>query len=208
MNPAVSFALLITGKMNLIRFFIYLIGQFIGAFLGAAMVFLVYLDAFNHYKSGPKSMDLAGIFATYPVASLSIFGGFFDQAFATALLIIVVLALGDKKNVEIAPGTGAVIVGLTVMIIGTSFGYNCGYAVNPIRDFAPRLFTSIAGWGSEPFTAGNYFFWIPLVGPMVSRTPDLIPPQQPSETLVLFLKVGSFLGVIIYILCVGNHWPL
>ena len=130
MNPAVSFALLITGKMNLIRFFLYIIGQFIGAFLGAAMVFLVYLDAFNHYKDGPKSMDLAGIFATYPVSSLSVFGGFFDQAFATALLVLVVLAVGDKKNVDLAPGTAAIVIGITVMIIGTAFGYNCGYAVS------------------------------------------------------------------------------
>ena len=123
--------------MNLVRFFIYLIGQFIGAFLGAVMVFLVYMDSFNQYKSGPKSMDLAGIFATYPVPTLSILGGFLDQAFATALLVMVVLAVGDKKNVEIPHGTAAILIGLTVTIIGTSFGYNCGYAVSRPFETSP-----------------------------------------------------------------------
>ena len=53
------------------------------------------------------------------------------------------------------------------LVIKKSFGFNCGYAINPARDFSPRLFTAVAGWGSEVFTAGNYFFWVPIVGPCV-----------------------------------------
>lgn len=69
-------------------------------------------------------------------------------------------------------------------MIGTAFAYNCGYAINPARDFAPRLFTLIAGWGSQTFTAGNYFFWIPIVGPLV----------------------GAVVGSLIYTVMIASHW--
>lgn len=85
----------------------------------------------------------------------------------TCFLIIVVLAVSDKRNVEIPHGINAIILGLTVILIGVSFGHNCGYAINPARDIGPRLFTLIAGWGDKTFKHGNHFFWIPIVGPMV-----------------------------------------
>ncbi len=69
-------------------------------------------------------------------------------------------------------------------MIGTAFAYNCGYAINPARDFAPRLFTLIAGWGSQTFTGGNYFFWIPIVGPLV----------------------GAVVGSLIYTVMIASHW--
>jgi glycerol uptake facilitator-like aquaporin len=46
-------------------------------------------------------------------------------------------------------------------------GYNSGYAINPARDFAPRLFTFLAGWGREVFSAGHHWWWVPIVGPLV-----------------------------------------
>ena len=51
--------------------------------------------------------------------------------------------------------------------IGAAFGFNSGYAINPARDLGPRLFTAVAGWGSEVFTAGNGWWWVPIVGPLV-----------------------------------------
>ena len=48
-------------------------------------------------------------------------------------------------------------IGLTVLAIGISFGYNCGYAINPARDLAPRVFTLLAGWGPGVFTEYNHW---------------------------------------------------
>jgi aquaporin-3 len=183
LNPAVSFAMLLTGRMSLLRFIVYSLGQFIGAFLGALITFVLYLDIMKSYGERMYDLNLAGIFATYPDSRLSVFGGFFDQTFATALLIIVVLAITDKRNINLQPGQIAILVGFTITLIGTSFAYNCGYAVNPARDFGPRLFTLIAGWGTQTFSAGHYFFWIPLVGPMV----------------------GSLVGVLLYTIMIGSH---
>lgn len=159
--------MLLTGRMNFKRFFVYFLGQLIGSFLAAFIVFLVYIDALKAYPDGMYSLDLAGIFATYPNDKVSVFGGFFDQLMGTALLITVVLAITDKRNVEIPHGTVAILVGLTIFVIGDTLGYNGGYAINPTRDLGPRLFTLIAGWGSQTFTAGSYYFWIPIVAPMI-----------------------------------------
>jgi glycerol uptake facilitator-like aquaporin len=80
----------------------------------------------------------------------------------------------------------AIIVGFTIALLGISFAYNCGNAINPARDFSPRLFTFLVGWGKQVFTAGNNFFWVPIVAPMV----------------------GSIFGTIIYILFISSHWRL
>jgi len=67
------------------------------------------------------------------------------------LLVSCVCALTDKRNNPPSSGILPLIVGLVVFVIGVSFGINCGYGINPARDFVPRLFTVMAGWGLEPF---------------------------------------------------------
>ena len=59
------------------------------------------------------------------------------------------------------------IIGLLVVLIGMTFGFNSGYAINPARDLGPRLFTLVGGWGAEVFSAANYWFWVPIVGPLL-----------------------------------------
>ena len=71
---------------------------------------------------------------------------------STALLVGCVFAIIDKNNNSPDQGVVPVIIGLVVFIIGATFGYNCGYAINPARDLGPRLFTAVAGWGFEVFT--------------------------------------------------------
>ncbi len=115
---------------------------------------------------GPQGT--AGIFATYPQPYLSTFpGGFIDQVVGTAILVAVILGITDQRNAPAPAGLAPVIVGLLVVGIGTAFGTNSGYAINPARDFGPRMFTSLAGWGSEVFRAGNHWWWVPIVGPLV-----------------------------------------
>jgi MIP family channel proteins len=189
MNPAVSLSMLIMGKLSVAKFFIYLIGQCIGALLGSVMVYVVYLDALNAFDGGIRQIDgpngTAGIFGTYPAGYLSTSGAFFDQFFATTLLITCILAIGDSSNSDISFGTKALLNGNVVFIIGLSFGANCGYAINPVRDLIPRLFTSFSGWGLDVFRSGNYYFWIPIFGPLC----------------------GSLFATFLYAFMIGNHWP-
>ena len=72
--------------------------------------------------------------------------------FGTALLVGCVFAIVDKNNNAPDKGVAPVMIGLVVFVIGATFGFNCGYAINPARDLGPRIFTAMAGWGSEVFT--------------------------------------------------------
>lgn len=75
-----------------------------------------------------------------------------QQIIGTAALIVCILAILDPYNNPIPQGLEAFTVGFVVLVIGLSMGFNSGYAVNPARDLGPRLFTAMAGWGSEVFT--------------------------------------------------------
>src|SRR5258707_162720 len=91
------------------------------------------------------------------------FGTFILIMFGVGVVAQVVLSkhgAGDTLSINIA-------CGLLVVAIGTAFGFNAGYAINPARDFGPRLFTFVAGWGGEVFRAGNSWWWVPIVAPCV-----------------------------------------
>lgn len=166
LNPAVTLALAIRRKLPWGKFLPYTVAQVAGAFVAAAAVLLVYRDAFNAFDNGVRTLETAGIFATYPQPYLSMAGALFDQIFGTAMLLLVISAIGDSRN-NSTGNLGPLVVGMLVVVIGMCFGLNAGYAINPARDFGPRLLTSITGWGSEVFTANNYYFWIPIVGPFI-----------------------------------------
>ncbi|XP_075995655.1 aquaporin-10b isoform X1 [Genypterus blacodes] len=134
--------------------------------------------------TGPTAT--AGIFSTYPADYLSLWGGVVDQIVGTAALLVCVLALGDPRNGPLHPGLEPILVGATVMVIGVSMGSNSGYAINPARDFGPRLFTFIAGWGGEVFKAGGGWWWVPLVA----------------------TSLGAVVGTLIYLLLIEFHHPV
>lgn len=184
-NPAVSVAMATVGKFPWLKVPIYIIAQYVGAFLAAVCIFLVYKDALDSFPGGGiYSNQTAGIFATYPQDFLSVGNGLGDQIMGTALLLMCVMAITDTRNLNTPKGVAPLMIGFCVSAIGMAYGYNCGYPINPARDLSPRLFTAIAGWGNTVFTANNVsWWWIPVVGP----------------------HIGAILGVWIYNLFVGIH---
>lgn len=171
LNPAVTLALAVHRGFPWGKVPAYVLAQTAGAFTGAAVTFLTYREAFDHFDGGVRQVmgekATAGIFATYPQSFLSSTGGLVDQIVGTALLLLVIFALGDAKNLAPEPRSSPMLVGALVLLIGMTFGFNFGYAINPARDFGPRLFTALAGWGGDVFRAGPRFFWVPIVGPLV-----------------------------------------
>ncbi|XP_062318605.1 aquaporin-9-like [Osmerus eperlanus] len=169
-NPAVSLAMVILGKLKFWKFPLYVIAQLLGAFTGAAAVFGLYYDAFMEYTNGILSVTginaTAHIFASYPSRHLSVLGGFIDQVVGTGMLVMCILAIIDGKNIGAPRGTEPLAIGLIIMAIGVSMGLNCGYPLNPARDLGPRLFTAVAGWGMDVFSTADNWWWIPVAGPM------------------------------------------
>lgn len=188
-NPAVTLAMVILGRTKPLKIVTYWIGQYLGAFVAAACVFGVYYDGINNFDGGHRQVmgenATAGIFGTYPQGYVSTGSALGDQIFGTMLLVLCVMALTDKNNIPIPNGLIPLGVGLLIGLIGMTFGQNCGFPINPARDLSPRLFTAIAGYGTEVFSAYNYYFWIPIVGP----------------------HIGAVCGAWMYLLLVGIHAP-
>ena len=190
LNPAVTLALALRRGFSWSKVGPYIAAQFAGAFLASVVVFITYHEALDRFDGGVRqiggALGTAGIWATYPQAFLSAFpGGVIDQIVGTALLVGVIFALSDARNFAPPERLTPVLVGLLVMLIGATFGYNAGYAINPARDLAPRLFTAMAGWGGGVFTAGNGWWWVPVVGPCI----------------------GGVLGAYVYDLVITRHHP-
>ena len=193
LNPAVTLAVAVHRGFPWSKVLPYVAAQIAGAFTGAAVTFLTYRAAFDRFDGGTRQVTgpraTAGIFATYPQDFLSTFpGGVIDQVVGTALLIAIIFALTDQKNLAPEGRLVPIHFGLLVVLIGMTFGFNAGYAINPARDLGPRLFTFVAGWGSEVFRAGNHWWWVPIVGPLVGGVlggaiyDRLILRHHPAET--------------------------
>ena len=189
LNPAVTIALAMRRGFPWQKVPVYALAQTAGAFAASAVVFLTYREALTAFDSGIRqvqgTLGTAGIFATYPQPFLSIGGGLLDQIVGTALLMVGVLAITDQRNAAPPGWLAAPLIGGLVVAIGVAFGFNAGYAINPARDFGPRLFTAVAGWGSGVFTAGNGWWWVPIVGPCL----------------------GAVVGAVSYDVCIGRSLP-
>jgi glycerol uptake facilitator protein len=157
----------------------YIAAQLLGAFAGAALVYAVYKGAIDSYervnhitRGNANSVPTYSIFATFPAKYLGNWvGPFVDQIVGTAFLVGFVFAVVDEFNQPVRANLAPWIVGLIVVAVGISFGANAGYAINPARDFGPRFFAWIAGWGkiAIPGDYGNVnsYLWIPIVGPFL-----------------------------------------
>ncbi|HBY61991.1 MAG TPA: aquaporin [Solibacterales bacterium] len=163
LNPAVTLALAVFRGFPWAKVIPYSVAQTAGAFLGAAVVFLNYRQAFLSFD--PNLEKTAGVFTTFPAFPGLPSAGLLDQVLGTALLLLLVLAVGDERNQPNGNLT-PVLVGLIVVAIGMSFGALHGYAINPARDFGPRLLTVLAGFKNNGLTDGSGAFWVPIVGPL------------------------------------------
>lgn len=166
LNPAVTLSLAVFRGFPWSKVLPYSIAQTTGAFLAAALVYRNYLPAFH--LADPGLDHTAGVFTTFPAFPDLPQAGFLDQVIGTALLLLLIFAITDERNV---PAAGAILapilIGLVVVGIGMSFGAMHGYAINPARDFGPRLFTVFAGFRNNGITDGTHQWIVPIAGPLV-----------------------------------------
>jgi glycerol uptake facilitator protein len=165
LNPAVTLSLAVFRDFPWRKVGPYLLAQTFGAFVASALVYWNYLPAFRAVD--PNLDHTANIFTTFPAFPNLPFAGLLDQTIGTALLLFLVLAIGDERNQPPGANLGPVLIGAIVVVIGMSFGGLHGYAINPARDFGPRLFTVVAGFKNNGLTDGSLVFWVPIAGPIL-----------------------------------------
>jgi len=186
LNPAVTLAMAAVGNLKPIKIPVYMAGQYLGAFLAALVLWGEYADAIKMVEdSGNYTSATYGIFASYPffdVEKVSTLSLAMDQMLGTAILLIIILAVTDNNNMKISSSLVPLSIGLGLTTIHLSFGLNSGSAINPARDFSPRLLSFLAGWRNS-FKDFDSWFWIPLLLP----------------------HVGGLIGAAIYKVMVGCH---
>ena len=171
-NPAVTLALALYRKFSWKKVLPYCLAQTIGAFIGACIVSLLFapvIDRFNLANHLTRADGgAAGVFFTHPAVGIATMHAFGDEIVLTAFLVFGIFAITEQYN-EMAPGanSGALIIGFLVAVIGASMGYLEAWAINPARDFGPRLFCFFAGWGSSALPSPGSYWWVPIAGPLL-----------------------------------------
>jgi len=165
LNPAVTLSLAVFRGFPWRNVLPYSVAQIAGAFTAAALVYRNYAPAFHQVDPGLEKT--AGIFTTFPAFAGLPQAGLLDQTIGTGLLLLLILAITDEWNAPPGANLAPLMIGLVVVAIGMSFGGMHGYAINPARDFGPRLFTVVAGFRNNGITDGTQVWWVPIVGPLV-----------------------------------------
>ena len=162
LNPAVTLGLYVQsvltgGTMGIDAVAFYLIGQFVGAFIGATLVAIHY---WPHWKETEDPGLKLAVFSTGPAIRSYAFN-FVSEVIGTFVLVFVIMAFGDHTA-----SIGPLAVTVLVWSIGMSLGGTTGYAINPARDLGPRIIHQllpIPGKGSSDWA----YSWIPVAGPIV-----------------------------------------
>ena len=160
-NPAVTVGLLAIGQISFGTAINYIIAQFIGAFIGAILVWLAYFD---HFKATADAGLKLAVFSTGPaIRNYSM--NLITEIIGTAMLLVGVLGIFNANN-GLASGMGPYAVGILVFSIGLSLGGPTGYAINPARDLGPRLAHAILPIPGKGDSDWGYA-WIPVIGPLI-----------------------------------------
>jgi glycerol uptake facilitator protein len=163
LNPAVTLGLWINGNIDAGDVPQYLVGEFLGAMLGATLVFLAY---YQHFAATEDPGLKLAVFSTGP-AIRNVGWNITTEIIGTMMLVVGVLGITDPGNKGVGTASlGGLLVGLLVLAIGLSLGGPTGYAINPARDLGPRIMHAILPIpGKGPSDWG--YAWIPVVGPIL-----------------------------------------
>lgn len=190
LNPAVSVAMAIGGRMSLGRLPIYLAGQFLGSFFAAALLYLLFADSIAHFeginailRGSPESVKTAQIFGEFypnpgagPAAAVSTMSAFCAEATGTLILVLAIFSLTEGCNLgRPSDNLCPLVIGVTVTILISILAPLTQAGFNPARDLAPRLFAWLAGWGDAAFPNHHFgFLVVYLLGPLTGASSGAI----------------------------------
>ncbi|MDR2459506.1 MAG: aquaporin [Deltaproteobacteria bacterium] len=185
LNPSVTVALAIYGCFDKKKILPYIGAQMLAGFLAAALSYFLYYDLFQIKLAAAAAIpdpvealkaktQLVGVFCTFPKPGLGMLGAFMTELVITAILMSLIMALTDDGNGIPRGPMAPLLIGIVVALIGACFGQLTGFAMNAARDFGPRLFATIAGWGTDAMTGYPLsdkiifpYFLVPLIAPII-----------------------------------------
>jgi glycerol uptake facilitator protein len=172
LNPAVTLTLAVFKGFPWKKVVPYALAQTAGAFAAALIVRWNYTEVLGKADPG-HTIKTQFVFSTLPgngsiTAGVHEWGAFRDQVIGTAILLMLILAITDLLNTPPGANLAPFIIGLVVVAIGMAWGTDAGYAINPARDFGPRLASYITGYSTAWRDQwGNLYFWVPIAGPLI-----------------------------------------
>ena len=181
LNPAVTLALAFKRDFPWKKVLPYIAAQMLGAFLGAAAVYLVYRDGLvaagmpNVWSTGPGAVFQESFFQAGQVegaGSYTMVTAMVAEFFGTMVLLWGVAASGDAKNLGLKNNLGPFLVGFAVLAVGLSLGGPSGYSINPARDLGPRLFGVLVG--TTGLFDGLYWLLPPVLIPAIAGPIGLV----------------------------------
>ncbi|KAG2086311.1 major intrinsic protein superfamily membrane channel protein [Suillus cothurnatus] len=169
-NPAITFTLAVFRGFPWKKVPFYIFAQLLGAFCGGGVIYANYFHAIDIVEGGPGIRTISGsgdLLATYAASFLTPVSCFFSEFLGSAMLIIGVLCITDKRNGPPPQGLVPLALFILVLGIGASLGMNTSYSLNPARDLGPRFLTAAVGYGTAVFTYRNqYWLWCIVLGPV------------------------------------------
>lgn len=170
LNPAVSVGLALSNKFEWSKVPLFILAQLLGAMIGAFLNWAMYKDHFDASSDDPSSQ--LGVFST-GAAIPNNFRNVLSEILGTFVLVFCVFYFSDAKGtsgteeVKLGLGSvGALPVAFVVWSIGLSLGGTTGYAINPARDFGPRIMHSLLPMKGKGSSNWGYA-WIPILGPIL-----------------------------------------
>jgi len=167
LNPAVTLALAIAGKFSWLKVGWYLMAQLIRSMIGSFLVWVVYID---HFKATTDPDVQLAVFSTSPAIKNLLFN-LLSEIVGTFVLVFVIFyftnaEIADQKTPIGLGSLGALPVAFLVWAIGLSLGGTTGYAINPVRDFGPRIVHALLPLKHKGSSNWKYA-WVPLIGPFI-----------------------------------------
>ncbi|HET6858834.1 MAG TPA: MIP/aquaporin family protein [Streptomyces sp.] len=163
LNPAVTLGIAVdTGEWG--QVWVYVLGQMVGAVLGAVLAWLVYYAQFAANRDQETALPTLGIFSTIPEIRSPV-ANLVTEIIATMGLVLPILAFGLTTGLG-ESGTQVLIVSLLVVGIGLSLGGPTGYAINPARDLGPRIVHAALPIPNKGTSDWGYA-WVPVAGPLI-----------------------------------------
>ncbi|KAH8106648.1 major intrinsic protein superfamily membrane channel protein [Phellopilus nigrolimitatus] len=170
-NPAITIALATFRGFSWRKVPVFILAQLLGGVAGAAITYANYVHAIDLAEGGPGLRTVPGtasLFGTYALPYMTNVSAFWDEFLGTFLLVMVLLAVTDRRNGPPPAGLVPLVLFLVVFGVAMAFGAQTRFAINPARDLGPRILSAMAGYGRAVFTFRHqYWLWCGVLAPVL-----------------------------------------